>query len=121
MQATLEKYPQVRVSEFTVAPWVSNQIGEASYHEWLIEFSNPPQNMTTFALELDQQLCKLNSYYKDLIVGSILRTLKISPLQPGSFKAYMRQVGKLGEQNKVVRVSNDRKVAEAVERYTIRP
>lgn len=119
MQLTLAKYPQVRVTEFTVAPWVSKQAGEASYHEWLIEFSYPPQNIATFASVLNQQMCLLNSYYKDLIEGNILSTLKVTSLHSGAFKEYMRQVGKLGEQNKVVRVANDRKVADAVTRYKI--
>ncbi|ACE05878.1 hypothetical protein Aasi_0468 [Candidatus Amoebophilus asiaticus 5a2] len=119
MQFTLNKYPQVRVTEFTVAPWVSKQAGEDSYHEWLIEFSYPPQNITTFASELNRQMCLLNSYYKDLIEGNILSTLKVTSLQSGAFKEYMRQVGKLGEQNKIVRVANDRKIADAVTKYKI--
>jgi len=119
IQFTLDKYPQVRVTEFTVAPWVSKQAGEDSYHEWLIEFSYPPQNMTTFASELNRQMCLLNSYYKDLIEGNILSTLKVTALPLGAFKEYMRQVGKLGEQNKVVRVANDRKIADAITKYKI--
>jgi hypothetical protein len=66
---------------------------------------------------LNQQMCLLNSYYKDLIEGNILSTLKVTALRSGAFKEYMRQVGKLGEQNKVVRVANDRKIADAVTAY----
>jgi hypothetical protein len=98
---------------------VSEQAGENSYHEWLIEFSYPPQNIATFASELNQQMCRLNSYYKDLIEGNILSTLKVTILQPDAFKKYMRQAGKLGEQNKVVRVANDRKIADIVTDYKV--
>jgi hypothetical protein len=117
MKYTLAKHPLARVTEFTVAPWVSKQAREPSYHEWLIEFSHPPENMADFADDLNRYLCILNSYYKDLIKGKILDHVHITPLAPGAFKEYMRQAGKLGEQNKVVRVSNDRKVADAVSKY----
>ncbi len=117
LQATLEQYPSVRISEFTVAPWVSQEPGQPSYHEWLIEFSQLPEDRVDFAYKLDQALCQLNSYYQDLIQGHILARLRITALVPGAFKDYMRAIGKLGGQNKVVRLANNRMVAQALEKY----
>lgn len=113
MQKTMAKFPHVRLTEFTVAPYVSQSKG-ASYHEWLVEFAQKPTNLTDFAHELDAQLQQLNSYYYDLIKGNILKPLKITPLQPGAFRAYMKSQGKLGGQNKVPRLSNDRQLADGL-------
>ena len=99
------------VKEFTVAPYISE--GESkSYHEWFIEFEKTPNDMQLFAKELDTQLCQLNAYYKDLIDGNILSPLKLTEITTGGFLKYMRQSGKLGGQNKVARLSNDRRLAE---------
>lgn len=117
LQLTLAEHPAARVTEFTVAPWISQQTGQASYHEWLIEFNQPPRDIATFAHRLDQQLRHLNSYYDDLIRGSILNRLKITPLAQDAFRRYMQAIGKLGGQNKVVRLANDRIVADALAQY----
>ena len=61
---------------------------------------------------MDQQLRKKNIYYDDLIRGNILDQLRISPVQRGGFIDYMKSIGKLGGQNKVPRLSNDRVLAE---------
>jgi hypothetical protein len=61
----------------------------------------------------------LNVYYDDLITGNILRTLKITQLKKNSFIEYMKSQGKLGGQNKVPRLSNDRKIAEALGQFRI--
>ena len=116
---TLTKHPLVRITEFTVAPWVSKAPGQASYHEWLIEFSNPPANRTAFASDLDQKMCQLNSYYHDLVQGHVLDPLKVTALIPGAFKQYMRASGKLGGQNKVVRLANNRLVADQLKPYQL--
>jgi len=63
-------------------------------------------------LELDNQLRQLNVYYDDLITGNILRTLRVVSLKKNSFIEYMKSWGKLGGQNKVPRLSNDRKIAD---------
>lgn len=110
MKETVQKF-QIQVSEFTVAPQVNPSQG-LPYHEWFIEFVEKPQNLEEFAKELDQNLQKLNSYYKDLIDGNMLRTLKISPVQPNGFNLYMKSQGKLGGQNKVPRLTNDRSIAD---------
>jgi hypothetical protein len=117
LQVTLAKHPEVRITEFTVAPWVSKELGQASYHEWLIEFSYPPEDLVAFAADLDQAMCRLNPYYDDLIKGNILNHLCVRPLVPDAFKDYMRTTGKLGGQNKVIRLSNNRIVVDALEKY----
>ena len=103
-----------RITEFTVAPNIHPLEGGLPYHEWLVEFDQPPANMDQFAADLDRAMVQQNIYYEDLIRGSILRTLKIRPLRRDSFRDYMKTQGKLGGQNKVPRLSNDRKIAAAL-------
>ncbi len=110
MKHTVQKF-QIQVSEFTVAPQVNPTEG-LPYHEWFIEFVEKPENIKEFAKELDDNLQKLNSYYKDLIDGNMLRTLVISSVEPNGFNAYMKSQGKLGGQNKVPRLTNDRSIAD---------
>ncbi|MGR3811405.1 GH3 auxin-responsive promoter family protein [Jiulongibacter sp. NS-SX5] len=111
MKFACERHPEVEVIEFTVAPMVTPSEG-LPYHEWLIEFAQKPNDMQAFAKDLDDHLVKLNVYYKDLITGSILKPLVIKELKQDSFIDYMRSIGKLGGQNKVPRLSNDRKIAD---------
>ncbi|MDC0008105.1 GH3 auxin-responsive promoter family protein [bacterium] len=103
-----------QVNEFTVAPQITPNEDELPYHEWLIEFEKLPSDMNAFIQILDSSLQKQNSYYYDLIVGNILQTLKVTPISSKGFLNYMKSVGKLGGQNKVQRLSNDRKVANAL-------
>jgi hypothetical protein len=114
MKFTMQKFPEVELVEFTVAPNVAPAEG-MPHHEWLIEFANKPSNMDAFRTELDNQLRQLNVYYDDLISGNILSVLKISSLQKNGFIDYMKSQGKLGGQNKVPRLSNDRKIADAMQ------
>jgi len=102
----------IKVNEFTVAPQVNPPEGELPYHEWFIEFDTKPENLIELAIKIDQIMQKQNSYYFDLIEGKILQTLKISAVNKNGFKSYMKSVGKLGGQNKVPRLSNDRKIAD---------
>ena len=106
-------FPETEITEFTVAPQVTPKEG-LPYHEWLIEFATPPSDLPAFAAALDQKMVELNVYYKDLIVGSILRPLVVTSLSPQAFITYMRSQGKLGGQNKVPRLANDRKIADAL-------
>lgn len=103
----------VRVTEFTVAPMIQQGEGK-SYHEWFIEFEKEPASMQEFSEKLDQQLRLKNVYYDDLIKGNILEKLKISPIRRHGFIDYMKSIGKLGGQNKVPRLSNDRTIANAL-------
>ena len=104
----------VRINEFTVAPFVAPDKGK-SYHEWFIEFEELPKDMKQFAQKLDDNLRNKNAYYDDLIKGNILEVLKITPVQKDGFKDYMKSVGKLGGQNKVPKLSNDREIAKGIE------
>ena len=113
MKHAQKLHPEVSTTEFSVAPMVTPAEG-LPYHEWLVAFEQLPEDMEAFALTIDQKLCELNSYYKDLIDGSILRTLKITVLQKDAFQQYMKSIGKLGGQNKVPRLANDRKIADKI-------
>jgi hypothetical protein len=106
----------LEINEFTVAPQMETE-GELPYHEWLIEFRKTPENLNEFAKEIDKAMQEQNSYYFDLIDGKILQTLKITPIKEGGFKDYMKSIGKLGGQNKVQRLANDRKLATALYAY----
>jgi len=101
----------VQVKEFTVAPKIDPEEG-LPYHEWFIEFENPPQNIENLAQKLDQSMQEQNVYYEDLLKGSVLRTLVITTVADGGFQQYMKSIGKLGGQNKVPRLSNDRKIVD---------
>lgn len=107
----------VHITEFTVAPYVSGGDGK-SYHEWFIEFENKPQDMQAFAQKVDHYLRGKNVYYDDLIGGNILAPLKLTPVRKNGFIDYMKSIGKLGGQNKVPRLSNDRKIADELEKWT---
>jgi hypothetical protein len=117
MKSVVRKFPEVELVEYTVAPNVAPGEG-LPHHEWLIEFSKPPGDLETFALELDHLLRGLNAYYDDLISGAILRPLKITILKKNAFIDYMKSLGKLGGQNKVPRLSNDRKIADELRNLT---
>lgn len=108
-----------QVVEFTVAPQVNPKEG-LPYHEWFIEFAKEPNDLATFKSFLDQALQKQNSYYYDLLQGNILQELKISKLEKDGFNNYMKSIGKLGGQNKVPRLSNDRKIAEGLESFKLK-
>ena len=101
------------MSEFTVAPQINPDQG-LPYHEWFIEFDAPPENLETFAQAIDLALQEQNSYYKDLITGNILKRLEIRVIPQGGFTAYMKSKGKLGGQNKLPRLANDRSIADAL-------
>ena len=107
---------QVKITEFTVAPYVSSNDGK-SYHEWFIEFENKPGNLQEFARKLDENLRRKNVYYDDLVGGNILTPLKITPIRKNGFIDFMKSIGKLGGQNKVPRLSNDRKIADQLKEW----
>lgn len=118
MKFTMEKFPGTEIIEFTVAPQVTPAEG-LPHHEWFIEFAKAPADLAAFELELDNNLRKLNVYYDDLITGSILRKLNINSLKRNAFIDYMKSQGKLGGQNKVPRLSNDRKIADALNSFKV--
>lgn len=107
------------ITEFTVAPQVSPDEGGLPYHEWFIEFAKAPPDPVSFARHVDTILQKKNIYYRDLIEGKILKPLVIRSLQKDAFRNYMKMEGKLGGQNKVPRLSNDRRIAEGLNQFII--
>lgn len=116
MNKALEKFPEAKIVEFTVAPKINPNQG-ISCHEWLIAFNKQPNDLKAFEKELDLQLCKLNTYYDDLISGNILKQLEIKALPENAFINYMKSKGKLGGQNKVPRLSNDRNIADELIKF----
>lgn len=118
MNEACEKF-DVQITEFTVAPQVTPKDGELPYHEWLIEFQKRPSNQEKFKSFIDSRMQEQNVYYFDLIKGSVLQPLKITEIKPQGFMNFMKNRGKLGGQNKIPRLSNDRKIAEELEAYRI--
>jgi phenylacetate-coenzyme A ligase PaaK-like adenylate-forming protein len=105
----------IRINEFTVAPQITPNEG-LPYHEWFIEFENEPENPDAFAEALDNAMRKQNIYYDDLIVGKVLRKVVITKVTKNGFQDYMKSIGKLGGQNKIPRLSNDRKIVDLLKR-----
>ncbi|MFV5690802.1 GH3 auxin-responsive promoter family protein [Flavobacterium sp. LT1R49] len=101
----------IRVNEFTVAPQITPTEG-LPYHEWFIEFENEPEDPVTFAEAVDNAMRKQNVYYDDLIVGHVLRKVVITKVAKNGFQEYMKSIGKLGGQNKIPRLSNDRAIVD---------
>lgn len=116
MRKTLEAFPELNLAEFTVAPQVNPESG-LPRHEWYIEFNDEPHDMAAFAEALNRNLQQLNTYYDDLIAGNVLTNLQVFSLKKDSFINYMKSIGKLGGQNKVPRLSNDRKIADELIKY----
>ena len=104
----------VRINEFTVAPQI-NPISGLPYHEWFIEFENEPEDMVLFSEKLDAAMRKQNIYYDDLITGNILRKVVVSKVALHGFENYMKSVGKLGGQNKIPRLADNRTIADVLE------
>jgi hypothetical protein len=117
LQAAKEE--NIRVAEFTVAPFIQQGEGK-SYHEWFVEFEHAPASLEQFAERIDAALRTKNIYYDDLIKGAILQPLRITVIRKNGFIDYMKSIGKLGGQNKVPRLSNDRKLADELQSFTLK-
>jgi hypothetical protein len=117
MLKTVAEFP-CKITEYTVAPFIQQGEGK-SYHEWLIEFEAEPADLAAFSARLNEHMRARNVYYEDLMQGNILLPLQISRLKPQAFIDYMKSIGKLGGQNKVPRLSNDRVIAEGLQPYII--
>lgn len=109
----------VSITEFTVAPQITPPEGGLAYHEWFVEFGAAPKDLPAFSRKVDEALQKKNIYYHDLITGKVLQPLVIRSLHKNAFVDYMRAAGKLGGQNKVPRLSNDRQIADRLSSFTI--
>ncbi len=117
MKAAHEQHAEV--VEFTVAPQVNPDEGGLPYHEWFIEFASMPDDLEKFRMTIDKDLQEQNIYYRDLIHGNILQPLKLLALRKDAFISYMRSQGKLGGQNKVPRLSNDRMIANELKKFAV--
>ena len=106
----------IRINEFTVAPQIIPKSG-LPYHEWFIEFENPPEDESSFIEAIDQSMRAQNVYYDDLIQGNVLQKLKITKVVKNGFQDYMKSIGKLGGQNKIPRLSNDRAIVDKLQSY----
>ncbi|WP_282070225.1 GH3 auxin-responsive promoter family protein [Olleya namhaensis] len=109
---------EVRINEFTVAPQISPESG-LPYHEWFVEFENEPKDISALAKKIDKSLQEQNSYYLDLLAGKVLQPLKITKVEKNGFQNYMKSIGKLGGQNKIPRLANDRKIADALKSFIV--
>ena len=116
MKATVAKHP-AQITEFHLAPQVTPENKQLPYHEWFIEFEKQPEDLEEFRKTLDLEMRERNVYYDDLISGNILQPLKISCLAKNAFQEYAKAEGKLGGQNKIPRLANDRKIAEILEKF----
>ncbi|MBD8017554.1 GH3 auxin-responsive promoter family protein [Kaistella pullorum] len=114
MKATVEKFP-AQITEFHLAPQVNPAEG-LPYHEWFIEFEKEPADMEAFRINLDEEMRRRNTYYDDLIAGNILKPLVIGKLKKNAFHEYAKSEGKLGGQNKIPRLANDRKIGDFLEK-----
>ena len=112
MAEALKACPEASLVEFTLAPQVNPQAGELPYHEWLVEFAQAPHDIAKFQAALEASMIAQNIYYKDLIIGKVLQPLKLSLLPKNAFIDFMKSQGKLGGQNKVPRLANDRAIAD---------
>jgi hypothetical protein len=91
-----------------------NPLKGLPHHQWLIEFGQEPVSLTEFAAMIDQELRKRNTYYNDLIAGHVLEQLQVIALPNGTFRKYLASKGKLGGQNKVAHLSDNREIAEGL-------
>lgn len=114
MAYALSQNTETEIEDFTVAPYVSYAVEDKSFHEWFIEFKTQPTDIKKFAKDIEEKLIELNPYYKDLIKDKVLQNLQITHLPKKSFELYMQKRGMLGGQNKIVHLSNDRKMAEEI-------
>ncbi|MGY8978537.1 MAG: GH3 auxin-responsive promoter family protein [Cytophagales bacterium] len=116
MTLTCQKFPETELIEYTVAPQVTPTSG-LPLHEWYIAFAQRPHDVSAFKKELNLNMQQLNSYYDDLVKGAVLDPLQVITLKADAFIKYMKSIGKLGGQNKVPRLSNDRKIVEALHTF----
>ena len=117
MELAINKH-NLKITEFTVAPQVNPAEG-LPYHEWFVEFSEHPSDISSFAMDLNQAMADKNIYYRDLIKGNILKPLVVTLIRKGGFLEFMKEEGKLGGQNKPPRLSNDRSVVDKMGRWKV--
>ena len=109
-------YCMAQINEFHVAPQINPSEG-LPFHEWFVEFERLPLDMERFKSLLDDEMQKQNVYYKDLVLGNVLRKLELTQVRKDGFISFMKNRGKLGGQNKVPRLANDRKYADEISKF----
>jgi hypothetical protein len=102
--------------EFTVAPMISPKKG-LPHHQWIIEFDKRPESMTDFAIKLDDTLRKKNKYYDELVAGKILSPLEVTTVSANTFKNFQEKNKSIGGQNKIVRLANNRDIADELLKF----
>ena len=110
------KKQNINILEFTVAPMINPKHG-LPYHEWWIEFEERNVELNVFSEEVYKKLKEKNVYYKDLIKGKVLKSLEIREVKRGGFNRHMKSAGKLGGQNKVPKLSNNRDFIKGLEKF----
>lgn len=108
------KQTDALVSDYSVAP-IFLEDNKKGGHEWLIEFDKPPADLNEFIFLLDKNLRSLNSDYDAKRYKDIALQLPVVHALPqGTFYNWLKSKGKIGGQNKVPRLANDRKVIEEI-------
>ena len=103
------------VTEFTVAPRYPSVDEPRGGHDWLVEFAEPARAPEMFVRVLDETLQALNTDYRTKRTGDVaMRAPRVMELPPGTFYRWLRERGRLGDQHKVPRVTNDRTVADGL-------
>lgn len=105
MQAAIQEF-QLDIEEYHVCPNVENK-----HYEWYIEFNQLVVDITSLQNYLDTKLSGFNKYYAHLIDGNIINSCQIIVLSKGRFAQLRSKLGKDGGQNKVIRLSNNKKFA----------
>lgn len=103
-----------QLKEFTACP-IYMEADQKGGHEWFIEFTNEPKNTHEFAVFLDEKLSEINSDYAAKRASDLVLQKPVVRILPeGTFNKWLKSIEKLGGQNKVPRLSNNRKIAEEV-------
>ena len=109
---SVAKLFNVKIHQYTLGPQYIT-MHQNGYHEWFIEFEKRPTDIGLFEKRLDELLCTFNPNYAQKRSGDIaLRNLKINQVPAGGFRDYMRSKGRIGGQNKIQRVRNDRLIID---------
>jgi len=116
MKAACQKM-SINIIDFTVAPQINPTDGGRAYHEWFVEFERIPNDLSKFEKCLDEELQSRNFHYKDLIKGCVISPLKVTVIMPNGFRMMMKSLGKLGGQNKIPHLMNDRTLAVKCENF----
>lgn len=112
--ARVSSEQQATITEYTAAPYFDASTGKGR-HDWLIEFDQAPQDLTLFAQRLHEELRKINSDYEaKSSPGMTLQPLQIRAVPKGTFARYLQEKRKMGGQNKIPRLRNERELYNSI-------